>query len=373
MNILQIVKYFYPSKGGMESVVKDLSEGLCSFGKNINITVYTNSNFLSFKTTKLVSSNLIVIFEKTILFFKSQPVRLRYKSLVRLISEADIIHHHFPYPNIEFWLLFYRRKLLSKKLIITWHANVENSRWSILFSFYKPVIKRLLRLADKIVVTSPNLFDNSKLLFEFKEKVVVIPLSYNPTISSISIPRKFPTGRKFKILFVGKLRKYKGLKYLIEAVKDLDVQLYIIGDGEERENLLSLVRFYDINKKVFFFNNVSNDDLRKFYFESDLFILPSINEAEAFGIVQLEAMANGLPVINTNLNSGVPFVSIDKYSGYTVIPSDSSGLKYAISEILNNPKLYEEFSINALNRAKDFTIDAMVSSYLKIYLQKEVT
>ena len=239
MNILQIVKYYFPSKGGMESVVKDLSDGLCSTDKNINITIYTNSHFPSLKSTKVVLSNLVVIYEKTLLFFKSQPVRFRYKSLLRLMDEADIIHHHFPYPNIEVWLLFYKRKLLNKKLIITWHANVENSRWSIVFFLYKPIIKRLLSLSENIVVTSPNLFSSSKILYEFKEKVVVIPLSYNPEISSVSIPRKFPTERIFKILFVGKLRKYKGLKYLIEAIKDLNIQLYIIGDGEEKDNLFS--------------------------------------------------------------------------------------------------------------------------------------
>ncbi|RYF26382.1 MAG: glycosyltransferase, partial [Flavobacteriales bacterium] len=103
------------------------------------------------------------------------------------------------------------------------------------------------------------------------------------------------------------------------------------------------------------------------YQECDLFVLPSINEAEAFGVVQLEAMSNGLPVINTSLKSGVPFVSLNDFSGLTVEPGNSEELKNAISTIINSKNLYETYSRNAIIRSKNFTREKMALAYLDIY------
>ena len=367
MKILQLVKYYYPSSGGMESVVKDLSEGLVSSDESINVTIYTNNHKRSAKLIDVTFKNLYIIKEKTLFFFKSQPLNFRYRLLKKLISDSDIIHHHYPYPNIELSLLLNKRLLANKRLIITWHANIENSRWFFLKYFYNLIINQLLNLADYIVITSPVLLSQSDILKKHKEKIFEIPLSYNQNLCVSPVVRKFPASRKFKILFVGKLRKYKGLDYLIEAIRDLDIELFIIGSGEEESHLANFISIHNLEYKVFFKKNISNYELKNYYLESDLFVLQSINEAEAFGVVQLEAMANGLPVINTKLNSGVPFVSINEYSGLTVMPSNSIELKNAITRILQDPMLYEKFSYNALIRSSEFTSEKLVNKYLELY------
>jgi glycosyltransferase involved in cell wall biosynthesis len=367
MKILQLVKYYYPSKGGMESVVKNLSEGLVNLDDNINVTVYANNHKRSLKSTSFSFKKLFIIIEKTSLFFKSQPLNFRYKLLKKLISESDIIHHHYPYPNIEISLLMHKNLLANKKFIITWHANIENSRWFFFKRGYNFLINRILKLADCIIITSPILLIQSEILKKYKDKVFEIPLSYDQSLCFNALPRKFPLSRKFRILFVGKLRKYKGLNFLIDAVKDLDIQLSIVGSGEEEIYLTELVANYNIQNKIFFAKDLNNLQLQQIYRESDLFVLPSINEAEAFGVVQLEAMANGIPVINTKLNSGVPFVSIHEYSGLTVQPSNSIQLKNAILRILQDPVLYEKLSLNALKRSSEFTTEKMLRNYLNVY------
>lgn len=367
MKILQTVKYYHPSKGGMESVVQNIVEGITAVSKQIEFIVFSNNHFASFKKIVEKNKNIQSIKEATPLLFKSQPLNFRYPSLKNLITEADIVHHHYPFPNMELALLKNKEILKKKKLIITWHANIENSRWSFIEKFYNPLIRQLLDLSAYIVVTSPQLLENSSILNNYKERVKVIPLSFDPEISLLSKPRGFPSQRNFRLLFVGKLREYKGVKYLIEAIKSLPVTLSIVGEGENEPKLKDQVKTLGMESKVVFLKELSNEELKKVYQDADLFVLPSINEAEAFGVVQLEALANGLPVINTNLKSGVPYVSLNGITGFTIQPESSEELRNAIQRIINDKDLYETFSENSLVRIKEFSRDALAESYLRLY------
>lgn len=368
MKVLQLVKYYDPCKGGMETVVKNIVEGIIESRKDVGFTVYSNSHFVAFHKTSQTKNREIIIKEVTPFLLKSQPLNLWYPGLKKLLVDADVVNHHYPFPTMELGLVKNLHILKKKKFVITWHANIENSRWRLMGMFYNPLIKILLKICSNVVVTSPQLFENSKILQKYAEKVIVIPLSFDPQITSNSSqPRIFPKDRKFKLLFIGKLREYKGVKYLIEAIADLDVDLAIVGDGEKETELKELVSRLKISNKVSFHSNVSNMEIVQFYDNSDLFVLPSINEAEAFGVVQLEAMANGLPVINTRLDSGVPFVSLHNYSGITVEPASADSLKSAIEKIIKNKELYELFSKNSLERVKEFSREKMSETYLNLY------
>lgn len=366
MKILNIVKYYDPCQGGMESVVKNIVEGVVAISDASDFTVYSNNHLRNFSKDTKRYDRIKVIKEATPFYLKSQPLNLRYPSLKKLIQDHDVIHHHYPFPTMEFTLLRYLKNMANKKFIITWHANIKNSRWSWIEKMYNPMTEKLLERADAIVVTSPQLFEASDILQRYKQKVTVIPLSFDPKYS-FSQSKKYPENRCFQLLFVGKLRKYKGVEYLIKAIETLNVKLTVIGNGEEQANLEELVDALKIRDKVCFIANASDEKLAQVYHSSDLFILPSINEAEAFGVVQLEAMANGLPVINTRLDSGVPFVSTHDYSGITVAPKNSAALQKAIEKIINNKPLYEFFSSNALDRVKLFSREKMSEAYLHLY------
>ncbi|MBG6109856.1 rhamnosyl/mannosyltransferase [Flavobacterium sp. CG_9.10] len=366
MKILNIVKYYDPCQGGMESVVKNIVEGIVAISDATDFTVYSNNHLRNYRKETNQLNRITVTKEATPLYLKSQPLNLRYPSLKKLIKDHNVIHHHYPFPTMEFTLLRYLKKMDDKKFIITWHANIKNSRWSWIEKVYNPMIKKLLDRADSIVVTSPQLFEASDILKKYREKVTVIPLSFDPKYS-LSDCKKYPENRCFKLLFVGKLRKYKGVEYLIKAIETLNVKLTVVGNGEEQANLEELVDRLKIRDKVCFIANANDEKLAQEYLSSDLFILPSINEAEAFGVVQLEAMANGLPVINTRLDSGVPFVSLHDYSGITVEPENSAALQLAIEKIINDKLLYEFFSANALERVKLFSREKMSEAYLRLY------
>ena len=366
MKILQLVKYYDPSKGGMESVVKNIVEGINKTSNTTNFTVYSNNHKLKFSKSILKKYRETIIKEITPFLLKSQPLNLIYRNLKNLIIENDVIHHHYPYPTMELALYRNLKYFKNKKFIITWHANIKKSRWSWIEKIYNPLIEKLLDRADFIVVTTPQILNASEILKKYTHKIKIITLSYN-TNNVLLENKKRPINRPFELLFVGKLRKYKGVDFLIKSIESLPVKLKIIGDGEELKTLKILVNKLNINNKVDFIINANDEELASYYQKSDLFILPSINEAEAFGIVQLEAMSYGLPVINTKLESGVPFVSLNDFSGLTVEPKNINSLKNAIEKIIYDEYLYDQFSKNALERVKFFSIEKMAQDYINIY------
>jgi glycosyltransferase involved in cell wall biosynthesis len=368
LKILQTVKYYHPSKGGMETVVKNIVEGVTSISADAQFTIYSNHNTPSLSRKTDVCGNAHVIREATPLLFKSQPLNFRYGGLSTLIRANDIIHHHYPFPNMEMALLRNKSSLKRKKFIVTWHANIENSRWKFTDKYYKPLINEILKVSKHIVVTSPQLFESSKILQTWETKVHVIPLSHDIDMSLNPISCKSLVDNNIrKVLFVGKLRSYKGVKYLIDAISKTDYELIIVGEGEEETSLKNQAISLNVTDRVKFFKDIDNTALRNIYHTSDLFVLPSINEAEAFGVVQLEAMAFGLPVINTYLNSGVPSVSLNNVTGKTVAPRNADELYLAIKAILSNPELYARYSLNSINRAKKFTREKLAESYLNLY------
>jgi rhamnosyl/mannosyltransferase len=352
----------------MESVLINLINGVLHLTNKIDLTVYTNNHKSSWKLNELYFGTTKIIQEPSLFKIKSQPLKFSYSKLNYLIKNSDVVHHHFPFPNMEISLLLNLNLLKKKKFIITWHANVENTRWGKLKWFYFLIVEKLLKVCDFIVVTSPQLLENSELLNKFRSKVVVIPLSFNSKILlNNAVEKEILKGDEFKVLFVGKLRDYKGLKYLIHAFREVDATLFIVGEGELESELKELVNELFLENKIVFLKGLTDDELYQIYQEAHLFVLPSINEAEAFGVVQLEAMAFGLPVINTNLKSGVPFVSISGQTGLTVEPKSTIQLVEAINKMINDRTLYYEFSLNAKDRVKLFSEKEMAKSYLGLY------
>lgn len=366
MKVLQLVKYYSPSRGGIETVVENIVDGIFPLSPDTFFTIYTNSHVKSNQDLHTNRKNCAIITKQTKYFIKNQPLRFYFKELRTLVSENEIIHLHYPYPNIELALVFMLSIIKHKKMIITWHANVEKSRWSFFSPIYNFIIKYLLHTSKHIIVTSPSLLDNSKLLQNFISKVSVIPLSISSKYDFDEVINRQPV-KPFKLLFVGKLRKYKGVDVLIKSIVDIDVTLTIVGDGAELNALVDLVKNLGLNNKVIFKKALNDLQLAQEYKLADLFVLPSINEAEAFGIVQLEAMSFSLPVINTKLNSGVPFVSLHNLTGYTVPPCDVSELEKAIITIFSSDEIYKTFSSNAKLRSLKFSNEKMAKSYLSLY------
>jgi rhamnosyl/mannosyltransferase len=172
------------------------------------------------------------------------------------------------------------------------------------------------------------------------------------------------------ILAVGRLVYYKGFENLIAAMRDVNARLLLAGDGPLREKLQRLASESGAGGKVVFLGEIQNDEIAPYYHAASVFVLPSVARSEAFGIVQIEAMAAGKPVVNTCLDSGVPFVSLDQVTGLSVPPGDTCALAAAINRLLDDDALRSRFGDAARARAEsEFSVEIMKGRILSLYRQ----
>jgi rhamnosyl/mannosyltransferase len=305
----------------------------------------------------------------TRLKIRSQPISFELvKKIKELSKDVDIIHLHFPNPLAEFALL---KANVDKKIIITYHSDITKQK--ILFQAYKPFLKKLFNKAEAIIATTQKYADSSPILPTFKNKIKIIPLGIEPEEFKYQSPTKIKKisskyGPKI-VLFVGRLVQFKGVKYLIEALKKCpDVNLIIIGSGEEENNLKKLKDKLHL-KNVFFIEHINNKkELINYYKASNIVIFPSISRNESFGIVQLEAMICKKPVICTEINSGTTYVNIHNKTGIVIKPKDSVAIANAIQLLFKNPKLIEQYGTNAQNRVlKLFTVKINKEKNIELY------
>lgn len=281
-------------------------------------------------------------------------------------SRADLVHLHMPNP---FGAAAYLLSGQSAPLIITWHFDVVRQR--LLKKLFTPLFSRILSRARAVIVTSPNVARSSDMLQSFKDRIRVIPygIDYEPYTrrhdSEVAAIRQQHGPRI--VLGVGRLIYYKGFQHLISAMSEVNAKLLIVGEGPLREDLERQVQAEGTKDRVEFLGEKTPEQLIPFYQACDVFALSSVR-GEAFGIVQLEAMAAGKPVVNTMLDSGVPFVSRDRESGFTVPPHDSKRLAEAINRLLADEPLRLRYGREARLRVqREFSVRAMTQATLKLY------
>lgn len=365
IKILHINKLYYPWIGGIETVVKNIAEGL---KKKYKIDIITCQSKGKGKIN--IINNIKVIRASALGIFFSTPISFSFPFLLRKeIQKYDILHFHLPFPFGVISYLFFCRKTKNQKIIITWHSDIVKQKF--LLFFYSPFLIFFLKRVDKILVTSHNYLKNSPFLKKFQNKCIVIPLGIDikkfRKIQEKRIKINNPENKKI-ILFVGRLSYYKGLKYLINAMGNIDAILLIIGNGKLKQKLKKLTKKLKLNRKIIFFPHLKDRELKYCYKISNLFVLPSIEKTEAFGLVQLEAMLSKLPVINTDLPTGVPYVSLNNITGLTIPPKNSIALEKSIKKLLRNQKLANVMGQNGEKRVeKYFSLDKMLKEIKKIY------
>jgi glycosyltransferase involved in cell wall biosynthesis len=170
------------------------------------------------------------------------------------------------------------------------------------------------------------------------------------------------------VISVGRLVYYKGLEYLIRAMADVRGKLVIVGSGPLRGKLERLAAQLGVADRVNFAGVVNNASVKAYYHAAALFVLASVARSEAFGIVQIEAMAAGLPVVNTSLDTGVPLVSVHEETGLTVPIADPRALAAAINRLLDDPNLRQTLGQAGAHRARqEFSQDKMLERTLNLY------
>jgi rhamnosyl/mannosyltransferase len=282
--------------------------------------------------------------------------------------QADIVEIHHPNPMANISYMLARPK---GKLVVMYHSDIV--RQHITYGLYYPLLMWMLERAQRIIVTSPNYLASSPLLMRFKEKCVVIPLGINlGKFESKGREGEIATirsryGKKI-ILFVGRLTQYKGVPYLLEAMRKSPGRLLIVGAGELEGQLRSQVERDNLSTKVHFLGELGEEEMIPFLHGCDLLALPSITRNEAFGLVQLEAMACGKPVVSTYLETGVPYVNQSGVTGFVVPPRNSEALAGAINRLLEDERLRARMGIEGRKRvAREFTKGKMARETLKLY------
>lgn len=364
IKVLQISKLYAPFVGGIEKVVQDIAEGLKEKVK-MEVLVCQPKG----RGSKTFINGVPVTKASSLGIYWGMPVSFTFPFLLaRKSREVDILHFHLPFPlAVVSFLLFGSKRA---KVVVTYHSDIV--RQKKLLWMYMPFLKRFLKRVDKILVTSPALLRTSKVLVPFRNKCTVISLWVDLSKYGRPSRQNYDIGispDEKVVLFVGRLSYYKGIEYLIEAMKWVEAKLLIVGDGKLRPRLETKVKILELEDKVIFLGKIPDEKKKYCYQICDVFVLPSVEPSEAFGLVQLEAMAYGKPIVNTKLPTGVPFISRHGKTGLTVPSRNSKALAEAINKILNDKELAKRFSDNARKRARKFSKEKMLKRVYKIYYE----
>ena len=363
LRILHLGKYYAPDRGGIETVVETLCRGERPAADTralvLNKRRQTTDETLEDVPVRRVGSVATV---GAVSVAPSLPIWLGR-------ADADIIVLHEPNPMA---LLAYAIARPKAPLIVWMHSEVIRPKLQYRL-FYKPLLDFALRRAQRIVVASPPML-RIPALEHYQRKCTVIPyglereryrLSAN-TASRVQAIRNRTTSPI--VLFVGRLVPYKGVDVLLHAVKGLDAETIIVGDGPCRMSLIALAYDCGLQDKVRFVGDVSDAELLAWYHACDVFVLPSVSRQEAFGMVQLEAMLCGHPVISTNLQTGTSWVNQHERTGVVVKSGDVIELRDALSRLLGCQELRDQFGDAGRKRVLEmFTAETMCQATVAMY------
>ncbi len=384
MQILHIYKDYFPVVGGIENHIKMLAEAQAARGHAVSVLVTSRDHRTHIETINGVR----VIFAARLATVLSAPISPALFALLRR-ETPDIAHLHFPYPFGEIANYFCGR---ARRTIVTYHSDIIRQR--ITRALYRPLMTRVFARVDRIIATSPNYIASSPVLARWKDKCVVVPLGINPapfenataelqgtfskTLSRNTQHASFDyaalrSGRNthhVSLLFVGHLRYYKGLNYLIQALRELPrAQLIVVGAGPMERAWRARARQLGVDARIVFVGAVRDAELPGYYAAADIFVLPASERSEAFGAVQLEAMAAGKPVVCAELGTGTSFVNVDGETGFVVPARDPRALAGAIARLIDDADLRARMGAAGRARVRrEFTLEKMVERVMGVYV-----
>ncbi len=328
MRVLHVGKFYPPHPGGIERVV----ETLCRSTRGIveNHVLAANATNV---TVEEVVDGVRVTRVGTIGAAGSVHIAPSFAWWLRKIP-ADLMVLHEPNP----WaLLSYCIARPRAPLFIWYHSDVLRPALQYAL-FYAPMARFAYGRARRIIVSSPALGQHARVLGPYKDRVRVIPFGIDPGVWKAPAGGPSTNAEPF-VLFAGRHVAYKGVDVLLHALARNTARAVIAGDGPRRAAWQQLAHELGLDGRVTFPGEVTDDDLRRLMHDCAVFVLPSVTEAEAFGYVQLEAMASGKPVISTDVPSGVSWVNQDGKTGFVVPAGDAEALGHAIDRLIADAPL----------------------------------
>ncbi|WP_343551220.1 glycosyltransferase [Pantoea sp.] len=364
LRVLHCYKTYYPvTFGGIEQVIFQLSEAMNT--DEVESTVFCVNN--SEDSGLEPFHNHYVFRTKKDFEIASTPFSFKaFKQFKELVKSFDIVHYHFPYPFMD--MLHFASKV-NKPSVVSYHSDIIKQKK--LMGLYNPLMKRFLKSVDRIVTASPNYLNSSKVLQNYKDKVSIVPYGIPDITKSKSdadvnneITKQFPNGY---FLFVGSFRYYKGLHYLLEAMKDSNIPIVLLGANGEEDSLKKFVKEHNMTNINFV--GAKDDSIKYSYLAKAVgFVFPSHLRSEAFGISLVEAACFGLPLISCEIGTGTTFINTNDQTGIVIDGANPEQLKRAVYNIWNDRSKSSEYGKRARERYEEiFTAKKMASEYLDIY------
>ena len=364
MKVLQLGK-FYPIFGGVEKVMHDLTMGL-----GCDMLCASADKRRAFNTISFDGGGSIFVAPT---LFKASGTMIAPKMvswLKRHAGEYDLIDIHHPDPMAGLALRLSRFK---GKVILHWHSDIIGK--GVFRFLYKPIQNWLVRRADKIVGTTPVYISESPDLKDAQDKTTFIPIGIEPLRpeeESVEKIRRDFKGKKL-VFSLGRLIPYKGYEHLIRAASYLpeDYRVVIGGSGPLRDRLQDEIERLGLSGKVTLAGYMKDEDLPSWFAAADVFVLPSVTKNEAFGIVQIEAMSVGTPVVATKIpGSGVSWVNENEVSGLNVETGNPKAIADAVMYITKDDATRKTFSNGARQRycclfGKNLMINKIIELYEK--------
>ena len=364
IRVTHLGKFYPPVPGGMERVLQSLAQGERGLGLDSRALVVSTSASTVQEAVDGVPVTRVASWLR-IGSVSIAPALITHLARV----DTDILVLHEPNPMA---LLAYFLTRPRHRLVVWYHSEVLRPRWRYKL-LYEPFLALPLKRASRIVVSSPLLAEHAAALAAHRRRCEVIPFGLDVAVapdpdhhSSVAAVRARWNGPI--ALFVGRLVSYKGVDILIRSLAATPMAAVIAGDGPLRGSLQALARELGLQTRVFFLGGVDDQTIAAWYGSCDVFVLPSVTRAEAFGLVQLEAMARGKPVVSTRLATGVPWVNLDGVTGITVPPGDPAALSNALRTLAADPELRARMGEAArLRFATEFTRSQMNVRAMQMY------
>lgn len=366
MRVLHFFKTYYPDTfGGVERTIHALAKG--GVEKGIQSTVlslsrYPAQNTVTFDGHSAQKSKLNFEFASTGFSAEVLPMFAEFS------QSADVIHYHFPWPFMDLVHLWQRPK---KPAVVTYHSDIVKQK--VLLQAYRPLMRRFLGSVERIVATSANYVETSSVLSSHRDKVDVIPIGLDeadypqaPDHLKQEWRRRF--SRPF-FLFVGVLRYYKGVQFLLEAARDFPADIVIVGAGPMSDNLKKRTMELGLDN-VHFLGDRPDLDKAALLALCTAFVFPSHLRSEAYGLSLIEAAMFGKPIISCEIGTGTSFVNQDQQTGLVVPPGDPKALAFAMRTLLQDEALRAKLGEGARQRYEhELRAETMVDRYVMLYRQ----
>lgn len=363
--VLHVGKFYPPVTGGMERVVQSLCRSTAGRVDNAVLAFNTGR-----RTIHEAIDGVPVTRVATLGAAGSVPIA---PGLARELARAraDVMVLHEPNP----WALLVMAAVRPDiPLAIWYHSEVVRPRLQYAL-FYHPLVRAVYARARRIIVSSPALATHASALAPYRDRITVIPFGIDVTeweadartLARGAEIRARAAGRPV-LLFAGRMVSYKGVDVLLRALAGVDAHLVLAGDGPLRSAWMALASELGVQDRAHFAGEVAPAELRALFHACDALVLPSVTRAEAFGYVQLEAMACRKPVVSTRVASGVPWVNRDGETGLTVRPNDPDALREALCRLLSDAGLRAR--LGAAGRARvlaDFSTEGMAARAAALY------